>query len=158
MKINYLFIGLIALLCSCADNIESPIINVERLYINGDSNFNYAYQADDLPALKIGDKVEIILYLDGMGSELQTFQLEADDEVATVIDFKQSIVTSEGNLTDAENGRLRFADGVMYTQLRVNAVVQEVDESNAVKMNFYLSSKAECESAQEVLELKLNQD
>ena len=158
MKKLTTFLGVILLLCSCGDSIESPIINVERLIVNEDPTRNYAVLTSDMPSLKVGDKVEIMLYLDGMGAELQTFQLESDEEVATLIDFKQSVVTSEGNLTDAESGRLRFADGVMYTQLNVVAVVTEVDDTNAAKLNFYLSSKAECDSAQEMLELKLNQE
>ncbi len=158
MKTLATFLGIMLLLCSCADSVDSPIINVERLIVNEDPTRNYALESMDMPLLKIGDKVEITLYLDGMGAELQTFQLDSDDEVATILDFKQSVVTSEGNFTDVEGGRLRFADGVMYTQLTVMAEVTEVDGNNAAKLNFYLSSKAECESAQEMVEFKLNQN
>ncbi len=158
MKFNYISILFLFLLCSCTDNADSPIINVEKLFVNGDLTQNFAYDTDMMPVLSIGDEVEVILYLDGMGSELQTFQLDKDNELMTEINYAHSIVSNDANLTDEKNGRLRFKDGVMYTQLKVNATVQEIDTDNTVKLSFYLSSKAECETAQEIILFNLNLD
>ena len=155
MKIKYFFIVIILFLCACDNTTESPQIAVEQLYLNGDKTNNLASFKDEMPALSVNDELEIALYLDGMGAELQTFKLEKDDELETELYYRQSIVTSEGNLTDKEKGRLRFADGVMQTFIMINAVVKEVEDDNTVKLSFYLSSKAECESAQQELTLRL---
>ena len=158
MKFNYISILFLCLLCSCTDNADSPIINVEKLFVNGDLTQNFAYDTDMMPVLSIGDEVEVILYLDGMGSELQTFQLDKDNELMTEINYAHSIVSNDANLTDEKNGRLRFKDGVMYTQLKVNSTVQEIDTDNTVKLSVYLSATAQCETAQEIIWFNLNLD
>lgn len=155
MKIKYFFILLPLLLAACGNTSESPKIAVEKLYLNGDRDHNLAGSKDEMPALSVNDELEIALSLDGMGAELKTFKLEKDDELETELSYRQNVVTSEGNLTDEKKGRLRFADGVMHTLILVNAVVKEVEDDNTVRLCFYLSSKAECESAQQELYLQL---
>ena len=135
---------------ACSDSGESPVITIERLYVNTDPDSedskgeDYTNQKDNLPALKVGDKVNAFLLLDGNGAELKTFKLQNE----------KAEVSTEGNLTDEEKGQLRFKDGVTQTRVMVKATIEHVDKNGDVKLAFYLSSKAECEGAQEEIGLK----
>ena len=126
---------------ACSDSGESPVITIERLYVNtgpdseDSKGEDYTNQKDNLPALKVGDKVNAFLLLDGNGAELKTFKLQNDEAVKAELRYEKAEVSTEGNLTDEEKGQLRFKDG-------------------DVKLAFYLSSKAECEGAQEEIGLK----
>lgn len=150
---------------ACSNSGESPVIKIEKLYVKAESNSDsakeedYANKMDELPALKKGDKVDALLLLDGNGAELKTFKFQKDgDEVlATKLDYAKTEVTTEGNLTDEEKGQLRFKDGVTQTRVMVRATVKE-DKNGDVRLEFYLSSKAECEGAQEELGLKTKVD
>ena len=51
-------------------------------------------------------------------------------------------------------GQLRFKDGVTKTKVLVHATIEHVDKNGDVQLSFYLSSKAECEGAQEVIDLR----
>lgn len=147
---------------ACSDSGESPVIKIEKLYAkvesddesSGSGEKDYANQRDELPALKVGDKVKAFLLLDGNGAELKTFKLQNDGEVDTELIFERTEVSTEGNLTDVEEGRLRFKDGVSKARIMVIATVEKVDKNGDVKLEFYLSSKAECEGAQEEIGLK----
>ena len=135
---------------ACSDGGESPIIKIEKLSVKVDSDNNsvegedYANKMDNLPTLKVGDEVEALLLLDGNGAE----------ELATKLIYKEEEVSTEGNLTDEDKGQLRFKDGVTQSQVIVRATIEHVDENGDVKLEFYLSSKAECEGAEEVIGLK----
>lgn len=159
MKKRVLFL-LPLFLGACSDSGESPVITIEKLYVNVDSNGensyqeNYANRMEELPALKVGDKLDALLSLDGNGAELKTFKLQNDDEVRTELRYEKEEVTTEGNLTDEEKGQLRFKDGVTQTKVLVRATVEHVDKNGDVQLSFYLSSKAECEGAEEVIGLK----
>ena len=126
---------------ACSDSGESPVITIERLYVNtgpdseDSKGEDYTNQKDNLPALKVGDKVNAFLLLDGNGAELKTFKLQNDEAVKAELRYEKAEVSTEGNLTDEEKGQLRFKNG-------------------DVKLAFYLSSKAECEGAQEEIGLK----
>ena len=98
--------------------------------------------------------MKAFLLLDGNGAELKTFKLQNDDEVDTKLFYEQTEVSTEGNLTDVEKGQLRFKDGVTQTRVMVKATIEHVDKNGDVKLEFYLSSKAECEGAQEEIGLK----
>ena len=145
---------------ACSDSGESPVITIERLYVNTDPDSedskgeDYTNQKDNLPALKVGDKVNAFLLLDGNGAELKTFKLQNDDEVDTKLFYEKTEVSTEGNLTDVEKGQLRFKDGVSKAKIMVIATIKQVDKNGDVKLAFYLSSKAECEGAQEEIGLK----
>ncbi|WP_195532658.1 DUF5035 domain-containing protein [Bacteroides finegoldii] len=150
---------------ACSDGGESPIIKIEKLSVKVDSDNidsdnnsvegeDYANKMDNLPTLKVGDEVEALLLLDGNGAELKTFKLQNDEELATKLIYKEEEVSTEGNLTDEDKGQLRFKDGVTQSQVIVRATIEHVDENGDVKLEFYLSSKAECEGAEEVIGLK----
>ena len=145
---------------ACSDSGESPVITIERLYVNtgpdseDSKGEDYTNQKDNLPALKVGDKVNAFLLLDGNGAELKTFKLQNDDEVDTKLFYEKTEVSTEGNLTDVEKGQLRFKDGVSKAKIMVIATIKQVDKNGDVKLEFYLSSKAECEGAQEEIGLK----
>lgn len=166
MKKRVLFL-LPLFLGACSDSGESPVITIKRLYVDvnpGDDEsdrvsdkIDYANQMDKLPALKVGDKVDAILSLDGNGAELKTFTLENDEAVKTELVYQKAEVTTEGNLTDEKKGQLRFKDGVTKTQLMVKATIEQ-GKNGDVKLAFYLSSKAECEGAQEELGLRTTAD
>ena len=153
MKKNVLLL-LPLFLGACSESGESPVITVEKLYMNEEGEENYAHKMEEMPSLKVGDKIIAGLSLDGNGSELKTFQLEKDGGVDTELLYQHTEVTTEGNLTDEKSGRLRFQDGVTQTHVMVKAVVKEVSKDGFVKLSFYLSSKAECEGAQEKIDLK----
>ena len=138
---------------ACSDSGESPVIKIEKLYAkvesedesSGSGEKDYANQRDEVKAL---------LLLDGNGAELKTFRLQNDDEVDTKLIFEKTEVSTEGNLTDVEKGQLRFKDGVSKAKIMVIATIKQVDKNGDVKLEFYLSSKAECEGAQEEIGLK----
>ena len=147
---------------ACSDSGESPVIKIEKLYAKIESDGentssdekDYANQRDELPALKVGDEVKAFLLLDGNGAELKTFKLQNDEAVKAELRYEKAEVSTEGNLTDEEKGQLRFKDGVTQTRVMVKATIEHVDKNGDVKLAFYLSSKAECEGAQEEIGLK----
>ena len=128
---------------ACSDSGESPVIKIEKLYakIESDGENTSSDEKD-------------YLLLDGNGAELKTFKLQNDDEVDTKLFYEQTEVSTEGNLTDVEKGQLRFKDGVSKAKIMVIATIKQVDKNGDVKLEFYLSSKAECEGAQEEIGLK----
>ena len=147
---------------ACSDSGESPVIKIEKLYAKIESDGentssdekDYANQREELPALKVGDEVKAFLLLDGNGAELKTFKLQNDEAVKAELRYEKAEVSTEGNLTDEEKGQLRFKDGVTQTRVMVKATIEHVDKNGDVKLEFYLSSKAECEGAQEEIGLK----
>lgn len=153
MKKRVLFL-LPLFLGACSNSEESPVITIDKLLVNDDKEVNYANRMDELPVLKVGDKIDALLSLDGNGSELKTFKLQNDDVVKTELLYEKTEVTTEGNLTDEQKGQLRFKDGVTVSRVLVHATVDRVDKNGDVKLIFYLSSKAECEGAQEEIDLK----
>ncbi len=149
---------------ACSNSGESPVIKIEKLYVKAESNSDgakeedYANKMDELPDLKVGDEVKALLFLDGNGAELKTFKLQNDDELDTKLFYEKTEVSTEGNLTDEEKGQLRFKDGVKQTRIMVRAIIEHVDKNGDVRLEFYLSSKAECEGAQEEIGLKTKVD
>lgn len=151
---------------ACSDSGESPVIKIEKLYVKAESDSgsteekDYTNKIDELPALKVGDNVDAFLLLDGNGAELKTFKLQKDNDeaLATQLVYEKNEVSTEGNLTDEANGQLRFKDGVTKTRIMVRATVEHVDKNGDVRLEFYLSSKAECEGAQEEIGLKTKVD
>ena len=147
---------------ACSDSGESPVIKIEKLYAKIESDGentssdekDYANQREELPALKVGDEVKAFLLLDGNGAELKTFKLQNDEAVKAELRYEKAEVSTEGNLTDEEKGQLRFKDGVTQPRVMVKATIEHVDKNGDVKLAFYLSSKAECEGAQEEIGLK----
>ena len=113
---------------ACSDSGESPVITIERLYVNTDPDSedskgeDYTNQKDNLPALKVGDKVNAFLLLDGNGAELKTFKLQNDEAVKAELRYEKAEVSTEGNLTDEEKGQLRFKDGV---DVRLKELIKE---------------------------------
>ena len=149
---------------ACSNSGESPVIKIEKLYVKAESNSDgakeedYANKMDELPDLKVGDEVKALLFLDGNGAELKTFKLQNDDELDTKLFYEKTEVSTEGNLTDEEKGQLRFKDGVKQARIMVRATIEHVDKNGDVRLEFYLSSKAECEGAQEEIGLKTKVD
>lgn len=149
---------------ACSNSGESPVIKIEKLYVKAEPDSekgeDYANKMDELPALKVGDKVDAFLFLDGNGAELKTFKLQKDNDEAldTKLNYEKNEVSTEGNLTDEENGQLRFKDGVTQTKVLVQATIKQVDKNGDVRLEFYLFSKAECEGAQEEIGLKTKVD
>ena len=120
---------------ACSNSGESPVIKIEKLYVKAESDSekgeDYANKMDELPALKVGDKVDAFLFLDGNGAELKTFKLQKDNDeaLATKLVYQKTEVSTEGNLTDEENGQLRFKDGVTQTRIMVRATIAHVDKN-----------------------------
>ena len=84
------------------------------------------------------------------GYIFQNYYLLQDYTVA----YNVKLALSHYDLTDEEKGQLRFKDGVTQTRVMVKATIEHVDKNGDVKLEFYLSSKAECEGAQEEIGLK----
>lgn len=140
-------------LASCSDSAESPVIEVTGFYIEGDTK-DYSSDMASVPSLKEGDEVTVSLKLDGKGEDLNTFIVREDRKQLGIKDFDlPNSVSSEKNFTKPEEGIIKFGDGVQETILKVKVRVQTVADADAM-LTFYLSSKAECESAQEKIELK----
>lgn len=141
---------------ACSKSEKCPIITVEKLCMTVDGKEeNYADRIEQLPALEEGRPINAVLSLDGNGSELKSFKLQNDEGVKVMLGWMQDEVSTEGNLTDKEKGQLRFKDGVTKATVMVYATVEPVGKNGDVKLNFYLSSKAECEGAQKVIDLKI---
>lgn len=171
MKKRVLFL-LPLFLGACSKSENSPVITIEKLFVDArqdgdadedageadDEKENYANRMDEIPVLKVGDKVDAFLSLDGNGAELKTFKLQSADEVEAKLDYNNNEVSNEGNLTDADKGQLRFKDGVTKAKVLVHATVDHVDKNGDVKLSFYLSSKAECDGAQEEIDLKTKKE
>ena len=115
---------------ACSDSGESPVIKIEKLYAKIESD---------------GENTS---------SDEKDYANQNDDEVDTKLFYEQTEVSTEGNLTDVEKGQLRFKDGVSKAKIMVIATIKQVDKNGDVKLEFYLSSKAECEGAQEEIGLK----
>ena len=111
MKKRVLFM-LPLFLGACSDSGESPVITIEKLYVKVDqgdgetSREDYANRMSELPALKVGDKVDAFLSLDGNGAELQAFQLQNGEQMKTELPNKKTEVTTEGNFLDEEKRQL----------------------------------------------------
>ena len=144
MKKKVLFL-LPLFLGACSDSGESPVITIEKLYVKVDQGDgetireDYANRMSEMPALKVGDKVDAFLILDGNGAELKSFQLQNGEEMKTELRYEKTEVTTEGNLTDEEKGQLRFKDGVTKTKVLVHATIEHVDKNGDVQLSFYLS-------------------
>ena len=107
-----------------------------------------------MPSLKVGDEMTVSLRLDGNGEDLNTFIVKEAAEQLGIKGFDlPGGVSSESDLSKPENGVITFKDGIQYTELKVEVCVKTVADADAI-LAFYLSSKAECESAQEKIELK----
>ncbi len=153
MKANFLtfILGLLFLnSCSSETNV-SPAIHLESFTING----THATSAD--PAVKVGDVVEVSLQLTGNGSELVSFEANANvkDIKMALSDYDKSNVSDEKNFTDTTECHLRFVDGVKTSNVKVKATVQSPGE-NIMTMKFYLSAKTNCEGSELDINLKKN--
>lgn len=146
------FLLLPLLFAACSGNEPSPVIEVAGVFVNDDET-NYAKEIDKMPALNVGDEVDLTLLLNGSGADLKTFQLSSDTEVKTELVYQDADVSKELDFTDVEKGRLRFVDGVESTELTVKAIVRTITKEDS-KLVFYLSSKAECDGAQCEVSLK----
>ena len=153
MKKQLLAPLLLLLLAACSGSAESPVIEITGFFIEGDTK-DYSEDMASIPSLKVGDEVTVSLTLDGNGEDLNTFIVKEDQQQLGIQDFDlPNGVSSEKNFTRPEEGIIKFEDGVRNTVLKVKMRVQTVADADAI-LSFYLSSKAECESAQEKIELK----
>lgn len=144
-------------LAACSNSAQSPVIEVTGFFIEGDAK-DYSQDMTSVPSLKVGDEVTVSLKLDGNGEDLNTFIVKEDQQQLGIKDFDlPSSVSSEKNFTKPEEGIIKFGDGVQQTILKVKILVQTVVDADAM-LTFYLSSKAECESAQEKIELKTEEE
>ncbi|WP_455587685.1 DUF5035 family protein [Bacteroides sp.] len=156
MKKLFLALLLSLFLASCSDSAESPVIEIAEFFIKGDAK-DYSKDMASIPSLKVGDEVIVSLKLDGNGENLGTFMVkEKEKQLGIKIDLPDG-ASSDPNFTKPEEGIIGFKDGVHVTELRMKARVQTVADADAI-LTFYLSSKAECESAQEMIELKTEED
>ena len=149
MKKQLLAPLLLLLLAACSGSAESPVIEITGFFIEGDTK-DYSEDMASIPSLKVGDEVTVSLTLDGNGEDLNTFIVKEDQQQLGIKDFDlPNGVSSEKNFTRPEEGIIKLRNTVLKVKMRV----QTVADADAI-LSFYLSSKAECESAQEKIELK----
>lgn len=137
------------MLSSCSSDLAvSPAIDIEKYSING-----VAVQGS--PLVKVGDELELQLDLKGNGSDLKTFQAKANKTEMNLIltNYEKQNVSQDKNFTDVTACKISFVDGVMHSSVTVKAKVQSVQE-DMLKLNFYLSAKADCEGSTLELDLK----
>jgi len=134
--------------CSSDTTVTPPAIHIENCSVNGDV-------VSGTPSVKVGDVVEVSLNLAGNGSELVTFQANADEKEIkmSLADYEKDNVTTDKNFTNTTECQLRFVDGVKVSNVKVKATVQSVQE-DLMKLKFYLSAKANCEGSELDVELK----
>ena len=108
-----------------------------------------------LPVLKVNDEVTVSLKLDGNGEDLNTFIVKEEQEQLYIEDFQLPVqgVSSDKNFTKLEEGIVGFENGVRQVEVTVKARVQSVTDEDAI-LSFYLFSRAECDGAQQEIELK----
>ena len=146
---------LLVLLAGCSQSAPSPVIQITGLFVNGDEK-DYAQELSSMPALKAGDEVLVSLRLDGNGEELNTFIVQdGDDQQFKIEAFELPAVgvSNDKNFTKLDEGIVGFENGVRQTDLKVKAKVSIVKDEDA-SLIFYLFSRAECDGAQQAVEMK----
>lgn len=147
-----LFLSVWVLLTACEDGkAPSPLIKVKKIVVCSDDTTRC--NVSDFPDLKEGDEINILLDLDGNGSDLKSLNIASSEKnVETCFKYRNGAQgdISETQLTNEEKGMLYFVDGVTHFSLMVRAKVGAVEGDN-LKIKAYLSARAECESG--VLEL-----
>lgn len=149
------FLLLLPLLAACSGSAPSPVIKITGLYISGDEK-DYAQEQSAMPSLKVGDEVLVSLKLDGNGEELNTFIVQDGNEQLRIeeFDLPKAGVSDDKNFTKLDEGIVGFENGVHRTELKVRAKVQTVKSEDAT-LTFYLFSRAECDGAQQEVEMKI---
>lgn len=146
---------LLLLLAGCSQSAPSPTIKITGLFVNGDEK-DYAQEISSMPSLKIGDEVLVSLKLDGNGEELNTFIVQdgADQQFKIeAFELPEAGVSTDKNFTKLDEGIVGFENGVHQTDLKVKAKVNTVKGKDA-SLIFYLFSRAECDGAQQEVEMK----
>lgn len=152
-KLGYIFavVGLLMLWACENEKALSPLINVKKIVVCSEDTIHCA--AQEIPGLKEGDEIDILLDLDGNGSNLKSLNISSSEKnVVTCFEYREENQQhiSDTQLTNKEEGMLYFVDGVTHFSLVVRAKVGVVQEDD-LKIKAYLSARAECESG--VLEL-----
>lgn len=146
------------LLASCSGSAESPVIKITGFFVNDDTK-DYSQEMEFMPLLEVNDEVTVELQLDGNGEDLNTFIVQGEDQqlsIEKLFDLPDWGVSSDKNFTKLDQGIVGFENGVRQAKLKVKAKVKSVTDDDATLV-FYLFSRAECEGAQEELELKTEQ-
>lgn len=146
-----IILGAVSFFSCSFETPESPAIKMESCTVNGES------VSLPLPSVKAGDVVELTLDLEGNGSELQTFQADADaeDVKMSLTEYDKSRVSDDKNFTKIDECLLRFVDGVTISSVKVKATVQQKNDDKMC-MKFYLSAKSASEGT--ALEIDMNRD
>ncbi|WP_321438246.1 DUF5035 family protein [uncultured Bacteroides sp.] len=137
------------LLSSCSsETAVSPDIKVASCSVNDTV-------VSGVPSVKAGDVVELALKLEGNGSELVSFQANADEEEVkmSLADYEKKNVSNDKNFTNTTECQLRFVDGVTISSVKVKATVNSVQNEGAT-LKFYLSAKAEGNGSELEVNLK----
>ena len=157
---NIIFIVFVLFLWGCTSQNDTPTINVSRISINGEVQNKYIYDDDKVIELEEGDELELILTLNGNGNDLQTFNMTFNQyDLNTELIYDSQIVTTEGNLTDPLNGRLRFMDGIVKTEIALKSTISNIEyDDEEIIISFYLSSNAGSEGAMQTVVLRIDKN
>lgn len=125
--------------CGCTDSeSDRPVMEIVGVFIEGDEDeINYAEKYNRMPSLCKGDKVDILIELDGNGNDLYSFIVESiGDGLKTVVFFQLDEISEE---LSKEN-QLIFNDGISKTGLTVKAEILK-DQDGEQLLFFFLNSK-----------------
>ena len=80
-------------------------------------------------------------------------------DLNTELIYDSQIVTTEGNLTDPLNGRLRFMDGIVKTEITLKSTISNIEyDDEEIIISFYLSSNAGSEGAMQTVVLRIDKN
>ncbi len=155
---NIILATLIICLCGCTSTGESPTIAISTVSINGELQNYFSYHNDKIIELEEGDTLELKLLLNGNGGDLETFTMAFHEgNLNTELAYDSNAVTTEGNLTNAINGHLRFSDGISKTEVSVTSTIDTVTKDDEeIVVSFYLSSNSVNEGVRKVVILKID--
>ena len=157
---NYILILFVLFLWGCTSVNDTPTINISLVSINGEIQNNYNLNNEEFIKLETGDELGLTLVLNGHGNELQTFNMSlTDDDLNAELLYDTKSVTTEGNLSDPANGRLRFTDGVTRTEVSLISTIDSITyDGQDIIISFYLSSATSSEGAMQMVTLKVDSD
>jgi lipoprotein len=141
MKNTFLIIPFLALgMVSCSDGMGGiPLITVDSIQINGESiGRNILYP------IPMNATVRVFTTLEAYDGTLRSFNTEVnygENEVSgyqKAIEFEKDVVSDDKNMTNPEEGVLRFKDGVVKTNVAVETIAPSTKDT--LKLRFYLNT------------------
>lgn len=148
----YLILPFCFLSCT-EEKADAPIIRLIGVSVNLGEVIEESDEMVELPLLEVGDQLDILLELDGNGSDLNSLNVKSDEEGSVKFVFwpeDYTAIEEDKNFTDYSKGYIGFKDGVTHFLLSVKATVLRADDD--MKICFHLSNRAKSQGG--LLELE----